>query len=306
MTLLTGIGTELLSLSGTGNTMTALGYQLPDNTPAPGTDWLEAFTARNVAGLDAWYAANTGHRHATTRNHDDGVIDAAWLASKNGNGNVSFTSGRWVIERMRASNFRVSANNVTFRDCLIYAGGGYHGISAYYGTNPSGIIIEHCTINGQGADWLGIQFWDATMANQIMVQRSNITGFRCGIQIVGGFTAEENWVHDLYYDPVDPHVTSMSIRGRNVTLRRNRLADGNSSALAFYNETSPYTNIRAEQNVISTSHAIYEVTYLGSYPVGANTVELVDNLFQRGALAYQNGNFSRVSGNITLAGNPVT
>lgn len=98
----------------------------------------------------------------------------------------------------------------------------------------------------------------------------------------------------------------MSIRARNVNVLRNRLADGNSAGLAFYNESTPYTNILAEGNVISTGQAIWEVAYLGSYPPGANTVRLVGNLFDRGALAYGAGNFTEVSGNVNRAGAAVT
>ena len=304
MPLVTSTGTELLSLNSAGNTMTVLGYQWPDETP-PSTDWSSLFASRNLPGLEAWYVANTGHRALATRSYGNELIDATWLANNSGNGNVWFADGRWVIERISATGLRVVANNVTIRDCLVQAGGGYHGIVAPVGEDPTGIIIEHCTLDGQAADWLGVQFPEASAANQIIVRRCNITGFRCGIQIIGGIVAEENWIHDLYYDAVDPHVTSISIRARNVTVRRNRLADGNSAALAFYNETSPYTNIRAEQNIISTNQAIWEVAYLGSYPAGANTVEFIDNLFERGALAYQAGNFSSVSGNSTINGTPV-
>lgn len=271
------------------------------------TTWDALYAARDRAGFDAWYPAHTGATLTPTATFTgDQYVDAGWLTGMADGVHVHQEAGRWVVERVHASQFRVVADNITFRQCVVEPGGGYHGITSPVGENPSGIIIEDCTLNGQGADWLGVQFPEATEPDQVIVRRCNITSFRVGIQIMGGLTAEYNWVHDLFYSGVDAHDTSMSIRSRNVTVRRNRLADGNSAALAFYNENSPYTNILAQENIISTPQAIWEVAYLGSYPPGSNTVRLVGNLFDRGALAYADGNFTEVSGNYTFAGTPVT
>lgn len=291
--------------------MRSEGYLVPTESfaiaqpdlPPEEADWEQLFAERDLAGLDDWYEQYTGTRAAPTRAHDDGVVNAAWLADNEGNGNVSFSEGRWLVERMSAGNFRVEASNVTFRDCTISSGGNYHGFSNYIGENPTGIVIEHCTIDGQGADWLGITFGSATEPDQIVARRNNIIGYRCGIQIIGGFTAEENWVHDLHYAEPDPHVTGISIRSRNVLVKRNRIADGNSSALAFYDENSPYSGIVAQENVISTSSSQYEASYPGTPSVGAS-VSLIDNLFERGSIA--NGhNFTVKTGNLNLAGESV-
>jgi len=271
--------------------------------PPDEADWEQLFADRDLVGLDGWYEGYTGARYTPTRAHDDGVVDDAWLASNEGNGNVSLVGGQWLVERMSAGNFRVAASNVTFRDCVISSGGNFHGFSNYIGENPSGIVIEHCTIDGQAADWLGITFGSATEPGQITSRRNNITGYRCGMQIIGGFIAEENWVHDLHYAEPDPHVTGVSIRSRNVLVRRNRIADGNSSALAFYDENTPYTGIVAEENIISTGSSQYEVSYPGTPSVGAD-VSLIGNLFERGSIA--NGhNFTVKTGNVNLAGDPV-
>lgn len=272
----------------------------PDNPP--GT-WATLFATRNISGLAAWYVANTGHRQTPTLTVGNVQVTTAWLNAQP-SANVTQEGGRWIVSRVKADVLRPVANNVTFRDCVVESNGGYHGMVSPVGENPTGIIIEYCTINGQGADWLGIQFPQATEPNQIVVQRCNIMGYRCGIQIIGGLNAIENYVHDLYYDPVDPHVTSMSIRARNVNVLRNWLSDGNSAALAFYNETSPYTNILAEQNIVSTQQAYWEVAYTGNYPPGANTVRFIGNLLERGDFAGGH-NFSEVSGNMTWAGSPV-
>lgn len=265
-------------------------------------EWQALFAARDIPGLEAWYQAYTGHRAAPTRTVPNTLVNSSWLSSNLGNG-VTQEGGRWVVSRVRFDGgCRVAANNITFRDVIVESNGGYHGIHSPVGETPTGIIIEHSTLMGEGADWLGVQFPEAVASDTIIVRRCNISGYRVGIQIIGGMNAIENYVHDLYYDPVEPHVTSMSIRARNVNVLRNWMGDGNSAALAFYNESSPYTNILAEGNIFTTSKAIWEVAYLGSYPPGSNTVRLVGNLFERGALAYGAGNFTEVSGNKTFDG----
>lgn len=283
-----GSGTKVFAGSVTGTDGTA--------------EWQALFTARDIPGLEAWYQAYTGHRAAPTRTVPNTLVNSSWLSSNLGNG-VTQEGGRWVVSRVRFDGgCRVAANNITFRDVIVESNGGYHGIHSPVGETPTGIIIEHSTLMGEGADWLGVQFPEAVASDTIIVRRCNISGYRVGIQIIGGMNAVENYVHDLYYDAVDPHVTSMSIRARNVNVLRNWMGDGNSAALAFYNESSPYTNILAEGNIFTTSKAIWEVAYLGSYPPGSNTVRLVGNLFERGALAYGAGNFTEVSGNKTFAG----
>ena len=275
--------------------------------PVAPSAWADLFDARDFDGLDQWYADNTGRRVLPTKTFGNVLIDSAWLSSNQDGANVLQEGGRWVIQRtLFSGGCRVKADNITFRDVTVESNGGYHGIHSPVDAFPTGIRIEHSTLIGGGSDWLGVQFPEATEVDQINVYRCDISGYRVGIQIIGGMNAVENWVHDLYYDPVEPHVTSMSIRARNVNVLRNRLSDGNSAGLAFYNESTPYTNILAEGNVISTGQAIWEVAYLGSYPPGANTVRLVGNLFDRGALAYGAGNFTEVSGNVNRAGAAVT
>ena len=258
-------------------------------------------------GLLNWHKNNSGPRQAPTRTYTDlTVLTESWLESREGDGNVYRLSDGWLISRARFDGgVRLYADNVTVRDFVVSSGGGYFGISTAPNDNPKGIRFEYGTLDGGGAaNYSGVEILEAVNPDQITLYRLDISGYRVGDRIIGGQTVKQCYFHDLVYSE-GSHNTSASIRARNVKLLESWLGDGNSAALSLYNEVAPYTGILISKNVFETSKADYEVAYLGSYPHGSNSVELLDNLFSRGALAYQSGNFSLISGNQTFSGEPV-
>lgn len=287
-------------------------------TDPAGGDWRSAFDTRDINGtITDWYRANTGHDPAMDYLTHSGTltINVAWLAANLGNGRVSQEpSGRWLVERYHVlGTVRVNVDNVTLRN--ISQLGGLYGVQSQAGFNAAGIVIEHCTFDGNMVNGsTAINFGAATEPNQIRLRFCNFTGFRAGIYCFGGVTAEYCWSHDLHYTP-GSHNTGASIRSRNVTLRRNLIADGNSSAISFYAENSPYTNILAQENILRLpeSDTGPEIIMAKQYstPLPGETRRLVGNLFYRGGvggggIAGDTFGFTEISGNINMAGDPVT
>lgn len=313
--------------------------EVPDDAP---TDWATAFASHDMRGtqpardpaepigqIAAWYQANTGHNPALsyispTSGTATWTINDAWLAANNGNGRVSFADGRWLVERYElAGMIRVAASNVTLRNIHQNSGGALYGLQsrAVDGSAP-GLIMEHSTLNGNyidGSASAAINFPAATDPNQITLRNVEIFGYRAGIYCFAGITAEYCWVHDLFFSE-GSHNTPASIRNGNVWLRRNLLADGNSSAMSFYPEFGPYTNIMVEENVfrLTQSDTGFEVIFAE----GRATSELLpgqsrilrNNIFYKGSqYANPGGGFtascvtglSEIYGNIDRDGDPV-
>lgn len=312
-------------------------------TGAGGGSWQEAFTSRDMRGtqpardpaepigeIQAWYKANTGHDPAlsyalATVGTATWTINAAWLNANNGNGRVTFADGRWLVERYETGGMiRVAANNVTLRNIYQNNGG-----TALYGFqsrasdgNASGVVLEHSTLNGNYHDAVSsaaINFAAATEPDQITLRNVDIYGYRAGIYCFAGITAEYCWVHDLNFTPTS-HNTPASIRGGNVHLRRNLLADGNSSAMSFYPEYGPYTNIVVEENMfrLTASDTGMEVIFAEgraySELLAGQTRVLRNNLFYKGGNRGEGGGISdgvvgglsEISGNFDRLGEPVT
>src|SRR5690606_4869724 len=103
--------------------------------------------------------------------------------------------------------------------------------------------------NGASDNGATLNFPAARGENQIIIRYCDISGFRAGIYIFGGITAEYCWVHDLHFSE-GSHNTGASIRAGNAILRRNLITDGNSSAVSFYPEYTPYTNVLVEENCL--------------------------------------------------------
>src|SRR5690606_16507388 len=124
------------------------------------------------------------------------TVDATWLANNNGNGRVWQEGGRWIVERYRITGIlRAAANNVTFRNIFVDSAGSLYGFqSREIDGNASGIILEHSTLAGNGASDNGatLNFPAARGENQIIIRYCDISGYRAGLYIFGGITAEYN------------------------------------------------------------------------------------------------------------------
>jgi hypothetical protein len=304
----------------------------PDDDPG---GWATAFATRDFPSIDGviqgelvdWYVGYVGHDPGLTYQDVSGnlAISDSWLASNLGNGRVSYgvdaqdpwgrTEERWLVERYRTTtgNIRVSANNVTVRNCFadIAVTSIFYAAQAVSGSNPSNLLFDHVTFAGNQMETSGasINFPQATEPNQIRFWGCDFSGHRAGIYCFGGVTAEYCYVHDLIYAP-ESHNTGASMRARNNTLRRNLIVDGNSSAVSMYAENSPYTGILVTENALrlneldTGAEILLGKTY--EVPQPGETREVIGNLFYRGnfssgALAYT----TTLSGNIDINGDPV-
>lgn len=277
------------------------------------TDWATVFASRDINGdITDWYVDNVGHDSSLSYQEIAGglTITDAWLASNNGNGRVSFADGRWSVERYRTTGtITVNANNVTLTNCHVNSSGALYAMRSQ--TNCSGLIVEHCTFQGNSANPNGatINFPAATEPNQLVFRFTEFTGWRAGIYCFGGVTAEYCYSHDLYFTE-GSHNTGASIRARNCTLRRCLITDGNSAAISCYAENTPYTGILIQENILrlQESDTGPEVILAKEYaaPQPGETRRLVGNLFYRGYVGGDTFGFTEISGNIDINGNPVT
>ncbi|WP_163168062.1 hypothetical protein [Arthrobacter sp. Alg241-R88] len=312
-------------------------------------DWQTAFDSRDMRGtqpdrdtaepvgaIRAWYEANTGHDasltyEATTATNGSTGLSTSWLNARLGNGRVSFADGRWLVERyIFPGQVRFQTNNITLRNSqLINAGGAEYGLQGRsLDGNPTGIVVEHCTLNGNYDDDFAsaaINFNIASEPNQITIRNCDIYGYRAGLYCFAGTTVEYNWVHDLNFtiDPVSgdrSHNTPASIRGGNTTVRRNLLTDGNSSATSCYPEHSTFTGVLIEENCfrLQASDDGVEVLHAMDRPFSirqpGETRVLRGNLFYRGGNRGEGGgitdgvraSMSEISGNFDRMGEAVT
>jgi hypothetical protein len=299
----------------------------PVSTPSPSpplspTSWQSAFDSRNQATLDAWYKANTGY---VALGYDsasfldissDNIVDQAWLTAKNGNGHVSQSNGRWLVEKVRSSRIRIAADNVTVRGCLVSpSGSNVYGVQHYptWTNAVTGTVVEHCTINGGGSEGTGILLAGTATGETTAIARNNdVYGWGTGIQMYGDITVEYNRAHDLHYY-TGSHNAAASNRGANVRISRNSLEDGSSSALSLYADDLIH-NMVVEQNIFNTPRANYCVNFPSSKEYFSQTYDthLRNNIFGQvhnpkcgssGPMA--GGNWTTISGNFYMDGTPV-
>lgn len=305
--------------------------------PAAATGWADVFATRDYDGTEParyadstpdgaildWYRANTGHDAGLTYTEHTGTLtlNTAWLEAHEGNGRVSRDGARWLVERYHVTGtIRFAANNITLRNMHHDSTGSLYALQSREADgNAHGIVVEYCTLAGNGANDNGatLNFPAARDENQITIRHCDISGYRAGIYCFGGVVAEYNWVHDLHFSE-GSHNTGASIRGGNVTLRRNLITDGNSSAVSCYPEYGPYTNVLIEENILrlATIDTGPEVLLAQSRPF--SVVSPGDTRVVRGNLFYRGGNiggggiggytagFTEISGNIDRFGATVS
>lgn len=298
---------------------TSTGHDNPNPDDDPG-GWAEAFATRDIDGdITEWYQANTGHNPALSYESISGnlTITDSWLNANLGNGRVSFSDGRWLVERYRATgSIVVNADNVTLRNFHVDSTGALYGLRST--TNCVGLVAEYGTIDGNGANDNGasVNFSEATDPNQITLRFLDLSGFRAGVYAFGGLTAEYCYSHDLHYSS-GSHNTGASIRSRNVTLRRNLITDGNSAAISLYPEYTPYTGILVQENALrlpesDTGPEVILAAKQYWQPQPGETRRLVGNLFYRGGnlggggIGGERGGFTEIFGNVDRNGGVVS
>ena len=304
-------------------------------TPLPGVGpWQDAFDSRDMRGtqpardtaepigtIQAWYLANTGHDPSLDYEvlpTGTVTINDAWLAARNGNGRVSFSGGRWYVERYETpSMIRFATNNVTLTNIYGNSAGALYALQSRAADgNAHGIVLDHCTLAGNAANDNGaaLNFPAAVDVDQIVLRNCDISGYRAGIYCFGGITAEYSWVHDLHFTP-ESHNTGASLRAGNNHLRRCLIADGNSAAISWYPEFVPYTNNLVEECILRLANAdngaevLLAEGRLASVPAPGDTRRMINSLFYRGGNRGEGGGiggympgFTEISGNIDRLG----
>lgn len=266
--------------------------------------WSSTFATRDIPGaITSWYEDRVGHDPDLDYISHEGsnlVINENWLNSNNGNGRVRFENGRWYVERYRyTATLRIAHHNITFRNMWGDSSGAlYSAQSREVDGNARGIIFENCTFDGNGANDNGatLNFPAAREPNQIVFRFCRFSGYRAGIYCFGGITAEYCQVKDLHYS-TGSHNTGASIRAGNVTLKRNLITDGNSSAISFYPEHGPYTGHLVEENILWQPHDDVGPEILiasnreYSELLPGQSRRVIGNLFYKGGNRGENGGF---------------
>jgi hypothetical protein len=291
----------------------------PPPPPPPDDDWEALYAARDIAGLDDWYDANTGRRSTATLLDLGGqvTVSQAWLNANDGNGHVRQEAGRWVIENVRCTNFRlVSVNNVTIRNCVVNYTGSAYAIHAPSTAPAHGIIIEDCTINGNNTDSYAVYFPAASyVAHDIVTRRCNISGVQSAVHATRGHTVDTNLIHSLYYFS-GSHNTAMSFRGGHGRAIRNRVRPGTTSAsgINFYAELGPvYDFLFLTENIVDAPSASATINFpdgddpsiLYSDPFPGMTREAVGNVFKAPARFSNPNHWSVRTGNVFYDGTSV-
>ncbi len=306
-----------------------MGDELLFGTPVEPSTWVTAFNSGSLATIRTWYEDNTGH---LAEGFDEGdiwtdtdtvVIDAAWLAANEG-ANVVESGGRWTVTGLEALFIEVDHDDVTLSHCYVNRQGevGGNGNGVTVADTRTGIILDHCTLDGGEGDGNETDYGDATSyyneadhtADNFIIRYCHAVGYRAGFLSFWGTTVEYSYVHDLYIFG-DSHNTSVSFRGENCLAYRSFFDDGTSSAMSFYPDYTPYTNVRAVESVftrggtLEAPHAAAEIQFplrgTGySPPSPGESRELVGNRFQIGDvtdLQY----FTRTFGNKLLDDTPL-
>ena len=284
--------------------------------------WQAAWDSRNQATLDTWYADNTGY-DAIGANVADfldissaNIIDTAWLTAREGNGHVSRSNGRWLVENIRSNRIRIGASNVTIRGCYVDAAGSHiYGVQHYptFANSVSGTVVEYCTLYGNSSEGTGILLnSDATGVTTAIARNNDINGWGTGIEKIENSTIAYNHVHDIYYY-TGSHNTSAMLGGPNVHLYRNNFEDGNSSALSIYAD-DPMNSFVVEQNLFNTPRANYCINFPVSkaYFNEIYDSHLLNNIFGQkyepqcgSSRPMTAGNWTTKVGNTLMDGTPV-
>ena len=221
--------------------------------------WLDAWATQNYNTILGWYNANTGLLNPSALQP---VTSSKIVTTANGqtieNRNIVFPDPGFenptdVIE--------IRHNNVTVRNCKVYAGGPANAIRVMSGV--SGAVVEHCEFDGStilyGTDRSDANFADhavTTRSNGVTVRFNLCYNWRQAIELNPFGVAEYNRVRDIFTNA--PGVSTSSIRTQSyttdyhggTTVRRNLVEAGGSAALTAYASGKPVRDCEWHQNLI--------------------------------------------------------
>jgi chitodextrinase len=112
-------------------------------------------------------------------------------------GSQTFNTPGQVIQNVvinTSSGLTVTANNVTFRNCkIIYSGSGRFDTGLIEANPVTGLVVDHCEIDGKGVVKDGIHGGD-----NFTVSGCNIHGVGNGVEAGSAFTVKESYIWDIY------------------------------------------------------------------------------------------------------------
>ena len=225
----------------------------PDASPPDETwPWEEAWQSEDFEEITAWYEAHTGVEDDASLETIEGQVH-----SQEAGETIENIEIVWSSEGNDPA-LRIEHDDVTVRNCLIHADGPANGIHVASGV--TGVTIEHCTVDGQQAEY-GTDRDDANWGNVgIVVQgvadviRCRVEGVRSGIRITPGSTAIENHVPDLHRSAPGVSSSSMSRRGSTMEgtseLSRNLVVAGSSGGITQYAANAPVQDSTVTDNLM--------------------------------------------------------
>jgi hypothetical protein len=192
-----------------------------------------------------WDSTNTGSTgpYTNVTNGVHATVAGTTYSGLHVTGVISSGDGPRTVE--------VSANNVTFRNCL------FDGDMWYYpfwiDSGITGTRFIDCTVNGiNGNQTEGLRIQDGLML------RCNISHFENPIWMTGCFNAEvaNNYVHDINSDP-PRHSDGVEMNsGGNVTYHYNCIdVLANTSQLEINNYNGPINDVIVDANILTGTSA---------------------------------------------------
>lgn len=178
-------------------------------------------------------------------------------------------------------------------------------------TTSSGMIIQDCTLNPQGAAGnTAITLWGSINCQLL---RNNISNCENGIWLEGSSNLiQDNWFHNFipYNAVTDPHIDGIQIPGgsniQNCVIRHNNL-DLTPAGQPSYVSSS--ITMAGAKNISIDNNRLNGGTYCIYFEGGTSGCHVTNNLFvlwQFGAIDGANNAAQTYSGNVDAAGHPIT
>lgn len=197
---------------------------------------------------------------------------------------VIITPGTVVQALDISGDVVIKASNVTLLNSKVRSGG-FYVVRIEKGL--TGVIVQNCEIDNQGAGGTGITGQGKFIAN-------NIHGAADGINVWGDDTViQDNYIHGMA-GPPSAHFDSIQADGafKNLTIEHNTVINehGQTSAIMLDNYWGPIDNVKIRNNLlIGGGYTVYinESAQGTSGPAGPVTnVSFTDNVLLKGYYGY--------------------
>jgi hypothetical protein len=198
------------------------------------------------------------------------------------NGPLTFNTPGQVIKDVviNTSGFRVTADNVTFRNCrIVYTGALDDGFAlVYLPAGVTGTTFDHCELDGRDKIERAIQGVDG-----VIVRNCDIHNTGNGLEVGTNIVMTESYVHDIYTPAgLDWHADGVQAgdSASNITIDHNviLLTTGETGAINIVSNggSGKFRDILIEHNLMAGGG--YTV-YAGSSAANTSNFKVVDNQF---------------------------